>query len=342
MEDRDSGTNGDSHADGNGKNPLEQKIAQGGFNKGRSVEIAAGLVNTNRTYISTAKKLSRQAPEVFEAVKEGKVNLAQAKKIAELPEGLRENVIEKIKDNGNNGGKNNIGKVIAEVRRSAVKEQPDSDLLISASNNLITVTDRISIIRGDFREEMEKIPDESISLIFTDPPYDAEHIQLYEELASIAARKLKQGGSLIAYAGHYALPEILTSMSKHLRYWWMIALAHNHGARRLHGKYIFVHWKPLVWFVKGGRYNTEMVDDLIRGDKPAKEHHEWAQGLQEASYYIQNLTEPGELVVDPFAGSGTTLIAAADLGRRAIGFEIDSDRISAAIQRIKETETIDK
>jgi DNA modification methylase len=122
----------------------------------------------------------------------------------------------------------------------------------------------------------------------------------------------------------------------------MIALAHNHGARRLHGKYIFVHWKPLVWFVKGGRYNTEMVDDLIRGDKPAKEHHEWAQGLQEASYYIQNLTEPGELVVDPFAGSGTTLIAAADLGREAIGFEIDSDRISAAIQRIKWGKSIDR
>jgi 16S rRNA G966 N2-methylase RsmD len=341
-EDQNDKTNGDNHTGGDNGKTLEKKISQGFFEKGRSAELVARLVDTNQQYVKTAKKLSRQAPEVFEAVKEGKVNLAQAKKIAELPEGLRENVIEKIKDNGNNGGKNNIGKVIAEVRRSAVKEQPENPLLINASNNLITVTDRISIIRGDFREEMEKIPDESISLIFTDPPYDAEHIQLYEELASIAARKLKQGGSLIAYAGHYALPEILTSMSKHLRYWWMIALAHNHGARRLHGKYIFVHWKPLVWFVKGGRYNTEMVDDLIRGDKPAKEHHEWAQGLQEASYYIQNLTEPGELVVDPFAGSGTTLIAAADLGRRAIGFEIDSDRISAAIQRIKETETIDK
>jgi len=335
LKDLNKNTDNDSDTSGNGEKPLGKNFSQGVFKKGKSAEIAAKIVDTNQQYVKTAKKLSQQAPEVFDVVKEGKVNIMQAKKIAELPEEVRKSVVEKVKKNENNSKRNsNIGKVIAEAKRFISQKQPDN-ILLSDDNNFIKVTEKISIVHGDFCEEMKKIPDESISLIFTDPPYSDEHLHVYEKLAFLASKKLKQGGSLITYVGHYALPEVLTSMSKHLRYWWIIALVHNHGARRLYGKFVFVHWKPIIWFVKGGRYNNEMVDDLIKGDKPAKEYHEWAQGLQEAYYYIKNLTEPGELVVDPFAGSGTTLIAASKLGRQAIGFEIDYDRVLSAIKRIK-------
>src|SRR5690349_20743477 len=39
---------------------------------------------------------------------------------------------------------------------------------------------------------------------------------------------------------------------------------------------------------------------------------------------IELFTHKGELVVDPFNGSGTTLLAAADLGRNAVGFDINT------------------
>src|SRR5437867_4946336 len=39
--------------------------------------------------------------------------------------------------------------------------------------------------------------------------------------------------------------------------------------------------------------------------------------------FIENLTTPGEVVLDPMMGSGTTLIEAASLGRKAVGFDID-------------------
>jgi DNA modification methylase len=49
---------------------------------------------------------------------------------------------------------------------------------------------------------------------------------------------------------------------------------------------------------------------------------------------IANSTRPGELVYDCFAGSGSTLVAAHQLGRVGYGVEIDSRYIAVALQRL--------
>jgi DNA modification methylase len=51
-------------------------------------------------------------------------------------------------------------------------------------------------------------------------------------------------------------------------------------------------------------------------------------------WLVGNLTEPGDLVVDPFAGSGTTGIAAVQLGRRAHLIEIDAEYRDLAGERL--------
>jgi hypothetical protein len=56
-------------------------------------------------------------------------------------------------------------------------------------------------------------------LIFTDPQYAREYIPQPGDLAKFAARVLVDGGSLICYVGHYAIPEVLPLMTPHLRLW---------------------------------------------------------------------------------------------------------------------------
>ena len=51
-------------------------------------------------------------------------------------------------------------------------------------------------------------------------------------------------------------------------------------------------------------------------------------------YLIRIFTDPGDVVIDPCAGSGTTLFAAMKLGRRAYGFEIKKEFFNAANEKV--------
>ena len=211
----------------------------------------------------------------------------------------------------------------AEEARKAIRLQREEDLLAP-------------VHLGDFRDVMAGLADDSVDLIFTDPPYDEKHIKDYGDLAQIAARVLKPKGSLIVYAGHYALPRIFKLMCPHLIYWWQLIVKHSGGAARQPGKWVFVEYKPLLWFVKEGRRDHEYVSDFIHSQPPDKAYHEWQQDLAEAKYCIERLTNEGDLVVDPFCGSGTTAIAALEIDRNFWTCDIDSDNLETAKGRLLE------
>jgi len=54
------------------------------------------------------------------------------------------------------------------------------------------------------------------------------------------------------------------------------------------------------------------------------------------SYLIQRHCPPGGLVLDCFAGSGSTLLAARLLGRQAVGIEIDERYCAVAVERLRQ------
>jgi ParB family chromosome partitioning protein len=181
------------------------------------------------------------------------------------------------------------------------------------------------IREGDFREVLADLPDHSVDLILTDPPYGEDAMPNYEWLSEFAAKKLKPGGSLLCYTGQAMLPEVLNALGQHLRYWWVCSLDHSHGGQQLPGKWVMVEWKPLVWYVNDHRAGNNYIADKLRGTRPNKEQHEWAQGIDEVFNLIETLTDPDGLVVDPFAGSGSFGKAALSLGRRFIGADLDPD-----------------
>jgi hypothetical protein len=175
---------------------------------------------------------------------------------------------------------------------------------------------------GDFRTALADVEPGTVDLILTDPPYAAASVWLYDELGEWAAKVLKPGGSLVCYAGQSMLPEILFAMREHLRYWWMFAVPHHHGGQQLPGKWVICEWKPVLWFVREHRAGRSYIGDRLQGSRPLKVEHDWAQGLGEVFYLVSQLTEPGQLVIDPFAGSGTFGYAALQLDRRFIGADL--------------------
>jgi ParB-like chromosome segregation protein Spo0J len=191
-----------------------------------------------------------------------------------------------------------------------------------------------SLIVGDFREHADKIPDGSLSLIFTDPPYLRKNLSAFADLADFAARKLAVGGSLVCYCGHFALPDVLPMLAGHLRYWWICCAVHAGPTTIMREYGIRVGWKPLLWYVRKTRDGKpRIVCDTTHGERE-KGHHDWQQSESEAVHWIEALCPRDGIVCDPFLGSGTTAVAAKSLGRRWIGIEIDPGTAAVAAKRI--------
>ena len=224
-----------------------------------------------------------------------------------------------------------IHRVVKDVREAKQREDRQ-DKRVEAAKSAPELDTRIIV--GDFREHADKIADGSVSLIFTDPPYDKEASKMLPALAEFASNKLADGGSLICYVGQTQIPAAMDAFRLHLRYWWTIACVHSGRSTVMREYGINAGWKAVLWFVKGTRDNNSvMVNDVMSGGEE-KTHHDWQQSQSEAEYWIKNLCPEDGLVCDPFLGGGTTAAASKAVGRNWIGFEIDESNASIAGARL--------
>ena len=187
----------------------------------------------------------------------------------------------------------------------------------------------LDIRGGDFRSALAGgIEPGTVALVLTDPPYATEYLPLWDALGEWSSEALVEGGSLVAYCGQSILPQALERLGGHLRYWWTIAVIHGQS-QMIPGKWVSAGWKPALWFVRGNRSSNAMLADTVKGGTPRKtqptgDDGTWAQSVDPLLPIISALTAPGDLIVDPFAGSGTVGLAATRLGRCFIGADVNA------------------
>ncbi|MBH8609353.1 site-specific DNA-methyltransferase [Thermoactinomyces sp. CICC 10521] len=248
---------------------------------------------------------------------------------------------------------------------------------VKSNHELSFTTEYGKMFQGDCLSLMKTMEDESIDLIFADPPFnldkkyesgindkvsELEYLEWTEKWVLECVRLLKQGGSLFIWN----LPKWNTYISSLLnhyldfKHWIAVDIKYRLPIKNR----LYPAHYSLLYYTKGEKANTFNEQRLplevcrhcygdihdyggykdklnIKGinltdiwsDIPPVRHSKYkTRGSNELSLkllerIISLATNEGDIVFDPFGGSGTTYIAAEILKRRWIGIEIGSTQI---------------
>ena len=238
---------------------------------------------------------------------------------------------------------------------------------------------KLDFIHCKTAESMDELPDSSVHLMVTSPPYNAskdydedlsleEYLQMLRRVWAETYRVLVVGGRAcinIANLGrrpyiplHAFVVQDMIELGFLMRgeiiwnksasagsstAWGSWMSASNPALRDVH-EYILIFCKENFQRVKtNGRDSTIERDDFLGWTKSVwdmqtasakKIGHPAPFPVELPGRLIQLYTYEDEIVLDPFMGSGTTALAAAQAGRRYVGYETSADYVQLASERL--------
>ena len=133
--------------------------------------------------------------------------------------------------------------------------------------------------------------------------------------------------------GQMYLFEAWETLKRYLNYQWLYSYRLHGSGNAVWARHVHNHWKPFLWFVQGTYDGDYQGDVVMSADGPDKLFHDWGQSEEAFASMVKRFTMPGETVLDPLCGGGTTGAVAITLRRRFIG--IDSDPEAIAITRAR-------
>ena len=184
---------------------------------------------------------------------------------------------------------------------------------------------------------------EPVDLLLTDPPYFTDGD--FTKHISLALSKVKDTGQAYVFAGAYPdeINAYLNMHSHHLKLEQILIWNYNNTGQRQPNEKYTSNYQVCFYYrgVNASQINkpadgkeqyacqTINAPDARIGDR----YHKWQKPNELIKRLIKNSSNEGDLVFDPFAGSGSTLINASILGRRAIGSDTDEEAIKICIDR---------
>jgi site-specific DNA-methyltransferase (adenine-specific) len=199
----------------------------------------------------------------------------------------------------------------------------------------------IVIYHGDCRDILPHI--EPVDLVLTDIPFNVNlNYESYddkltdEEYRILLTTWFKSfklcSSSFIVKAPTKTMPIVLPIFADILGYVWMV-VQHSPNAMT-HGPF---NLSLFTQYLIGGKpLKRPNCDFFINTKQAAKSLHPAAMPIYPIERLLQWFTEESHTILDPFMGSGTTLVAAKQLGRKAIGIEIEEKYVKIAIERLRQ------
>ena len=215
---------------------------------------------------------------------------------------------------------------------------------------------------ADCYEAIKKIPDKSVDLIVTDPPYKQSVAHgagafgvkkklHYEQFVDISdgfkaeildefIRVLKRI-NLYIWCSKNQIPMLLKYfVDKHKCYWNLITWHKTNVCPTCNNKYmndteycLFFREKGVPLFGNCESKRTFYVTKMNTSDK-AKFEHSTIKPLHIIQNLVLNSSRQNDIILDPFMGSGTTAVACKNLERNYIGFEITPKWHKIAVDRL--------
>lgn len=227
--------------------------------------------------------------------------------------------------------------------------------------------ERNRVYQGDCRELLGFVEPESVDLVIADPPFGidfrgkpgnynrtpervmegyaeggSDYLEFTKAWVSHLPRILRETGSAFIFSGWNKLKEVLIAVDdtglitiNHLIWKYQFGVYTRKRFVTSHYHILFVAKNPRKYkFHKVDPYPEDVI--LIKREYwTGKPKTPTKLPLALVEKIILYATDPGDLVLDPFMGSGTTAVAALRTGRQFLGFEIVPEYVEFAEERIK-------
>lgn len=227
------------------------------------------------------------------------------------------------------------------------------------------MNEQIKLINGDCLEVLRKIDNESVSAIITDPPYNISKDNDFKTMGRAgidfgewdkdfdltswiieASLKIKKGGNIVIFNTWKNMSYIAKALEENgfevkdlIRWKKTNAMPRNRDRR------FISDYEVAVWAVKkGGKWtfnrlsDTYEIPEIVGGLTPKSEKiyggHPTQKPIYVMKWIIERLTNEGDVILDPFMGSGSTGIACLETGRKFIGIELDEQYHDIAVNRV--------
>lgn len=222
------------------------------------------------------------------------------------------------------------------------------------------------LLNQDVREVFKTIPDNSIDLVVTDPPYKTtsrgnagtsggmlqkeinkkgqvfkhNNIKPQEYIPELY-RVLKDGSHCYIMTNHVNLQEML-NVATESGFKFVKCLIWDKG-NKIMGQYYMSSFEYIIFLRKGKakRINNCGTADILRvpniklKGEDGKNLHDTEKPVELMKIMIDNSSNEGDIVFDPFMGIGSTGVACLELNRRFIGVELDEQYFPIAKHRME-------
>lgn len=205
--------------------------------------------------------------------------------------------------------------------------------------------DGITIYHGDCRDILPTFPDKSFDLVLTDPPYPEDNRFRFgwvniELVFGHLYRVCREDSWLICDFFRPGLKAWLSIVGQWEYYDFLSAFVVNSMASCSFG---VDRLTPSIVLKKGNPKVVRKWSNVIQTTRSGKSDPEYT-GHPSQKYldvyhkYLAMLSAETFFILDPFMGSGTTLVAAKQLGRKAVGIEIEEKYCEIAVKRLAQME----